>query len=76
MSQQIVLELLQQIGGSDTVSEISRFARQKYPDLSLSHYVGDRLRKLMKWGFVGYDADTNKYFIVIEQQKQKEGINE
>jgi hypothetical protein len=72
MSQQIVLELLQELGGSATVSEISRLAQQKHPDLSLSHYVGDRVRKLEKWGFICYDVISNKYFIVIEQQKQKQ----
>jgi len=46
-----VLELLQELGGIATVSEISTLAREKYPDLSLSHYVGNRLWKLKKWGF-------------------------
>jgi hypothetical protein len=41
--QQIVLELLKELCGVATVSEISRLAREKYPDISLSHYVGDRL---------------------------------
>jgi hypothetical protein len=44
MSQQIVLQLLQELGGIATSSEIIRLAREKYPDLSLWQYVGDRLR--------------------------------
>jgi Fe2+ or Zn2+ uptake regulation protein len=68
MSQQIVLQLLQELGGIATVSEIARLASQKYPDLSLSYYVTDVLRKLKKWGFVGYDVYTNKYFVVKEEE--------
>ena len=75
MSQQTVLKLLQQLGGIATVGEISRLASQKYPELSLPHYVGNKLRKLRKWGAVGYDAVTNKYFIVREEiQEQAETI--
>jgi len=45
------------------------------PELSLPHYVGNKLRKLRKWGAVGYDAVTNKYFIVREEiQEQAETI--
>jgi uncharacterized protein YlbG (UPF0298 family) len=41
----------------------------------LWHYVGDRLRKLKRWGFIGYDAVTNKYFIIaVEEEKQKAAI--
>jgi hypothetical protein len=68
MIQQTVLELLQEIGGIVTVSEIARLASQKYPDLSLSHYVGNRRRKLKKWRFIGYDPVTNKYFVVKEDE--------
>jgi hypothetical protein len=39
MSQQTVLQLLQELGGIATVSEIARLALQKYPNLSLSHYA-------------------------------------
>lgn len=66
MSQQIVLEL--ELGGIATSSEIIRLAREKYPDLSLSQYVGNMLRKLKEYGFIGYDAVTNKYFIIVQEQ--------
>ncbi|MFL6425697.1 MAG: hypothetical protein ACJ71R_19205 [Nitrososphaeraceae archaeon] len=46
MSQQAVLQILYELGGSATSSEIIKFAREKYPDLSLWQYMGDRLRKL------------------------------
>ena len=39
MSQQTVLQLMQELGGIATSSQIIRLASQKYPDLSLSHYV-------------------------------------
>ena len=45
-----------------TSREIIKLTREKYPNLSLSHYVGDRLRKLKKWGFVDYEMYTDKYF--------------
>jgi hypothetical protein len=63
MNQQTVLELLQELGGIATSSEIIRLAREKYPNPSLSHYVGNRLRKLKKWGFIGYDAVTGWYVV-------------
>jgi hypothetical protein len=47
--EQTVFELMQELGGAATVSEISRLAREKYPNLSLWSY-GDRFRKLKKWG--------------------------
>ena len=40
-----------------------------YPTLSLSQYVGNRLRKLKKWSFVDYEVYTNKYF--LSEQKRK-----
>jgi hypothetical protein len=54
-----------QFGCAATSSEIIRLARQKYPDLSLWQYVGDRLRKLKRWGLVDYDTKTSKYFIIV-----------
>lgn len=66
MSQQTVLQLLQELGGVATSSEIIKLARERYPNLSLCHYVGDRLRKLKKCGYVDYDAVNNKYFVVKE----------
>jgi hypothetical protein len=50
MSQQVVLQLLQELGGIAMSSEIIRLARKKYPDLSLWQYVDDRLRTLKNGG--------------------------
>jgi hypothetical protein len=61
------LEPLQELGGTATSSDIVRLAREKYPDLSLWQYVGNRLRKLRRSDFIGYDVVTNKYFIVKEE---------
>ena len=69
MSQQAVLQLLQELCGIATISEVSRLAQQKYPTLSLSQYVGNRLRKLKKWGFVDYEVYTNKYFRLERKRK-------
>jgi hypothetical protein len=30
---------------------------------------GNRLWKLKKWGFVGYDAVTSEYFVLKEETK-------
>jgi hypothetical protein len=52
MSQQAVLQLLHELGGTAISSEIIRLAREKYPNLSLWQYVGNRLRKLRKWAMM------------------------
>jgi len=51
-----------------TSREIIKLAKEKYPNLSLSHYVGDRLRKLKKWGFVD-QMYTDKYFRSEQRRK-------
>ncbi|MFL6420097.1 MAG: hypothetical protein ACJ71P_11860 [Nitrososphaeraceae archaeon] len=71
MSQQAVLQILYELGGSATSSEIIKFAREKYPDLSLWQYIGDRLRKLKRWGLVDYDTNINKYFIIVGGGEEK-----
>jgi hypothetical protein len=76
VSHQTVLQQLQELGGIATVSEIATLARERYPNLSLSHYVGNRLRKLKKWDYVGYDAVTDKYFVVNEQVAESITISE
>ena len=52
-----------------TSREIIKLTREKDPNLSLSHYVGDRLRKLKKWGFVDYEMYTDKYFRSEQRRK-------
>ena len=66
--------VLQESGDIATSSQIIKLARERYPNLSLSHYVGDRLRKLKKWGYIGYDPVTNKYFVVNEEVQATETI--
>jgi hypothetical protein len=74
MSQQIVLQLLQELGGVASSHEIRRLAREKYPNLTLWQYVGNRLLKLRKWGYIGYDVVTKKYFILQQEQIVGAGI--
>jgi hypothetical protein len=80
MSQQTVLELLAELGGTASSSEIIRLAREKYPDLSLWQYIGDRLRKLKRWGLIDYDTNSKKYFIITaleaEEQLQAEAFGQ
>ena len=57
------MQLLKELGGAASSSDISRFIRKKYPDLSLWQYVGDRLPKLKKQVLVDYDAIKDKQFI-------------
>jgi hypothetical protein len=52
MSQEDVYKLIKMLGGRATTAEIKKLAQQKYPDRTLHQYVGDRLKKLQKWGFV------------------------
>lgn len=54
MSQEDVLDILKEIGGSATITEIRDKAKSKYPTRSLYSYVGNRLHKLKKWGDVTY----------------------
>jgi hypothetical protein len=69
MSQQAVLELLTELGGTASSSEIIRLAREKYPELSLWQYIGDRLRKLKRWRLVDYDTNSKKYFIIFGEEQ-------
>ena len=50
MSEQTVMQLLKELGGAASSSEISRFTR---------------LWKLKKLGLVDYDANKNKQFIIV-----------
>lgn len=55
MSQKTVLALLRQAGPS-TTRELSKLAKERFPNSSLHLYCGDRLNKLHKWGMVEKDA--------------------
>jgi len=49
MSQSIIYEILEELGGEASNSEISKVAKERYPKLSLHKYVSNRLHKLAKW---------------------------
>jgi len=57
MSQEDVYKLIKLLGGRATTSEIRELARRTYPDRTLYQYVGDRLKKLQKWGLVEKDGE-------------------
>ena len=52
MSQKEVWDILKELGGTATTKQISMRAKEKFPELSLHAYVGNRLRKLEKNGYV------------------------
>lgn len=57
MSQEIVYELLEELGGKATTKQIRELAKKKYPKCSLHAYVHVRLNSLRKWGFVVRNFD-------------------
>lgn len=63
MSQKIVLQLLKDLGGRATWKQVSRLAKERFPEATLWSYVGQQLRKLQAWGVVDYDPRTREYFI-------------
>lgn len=62
MSQTTTLELLRYLGRA-TTRQLSHLAKERYPDLSLHLYIGDRLAKLEKWGIVQQD-EAGRWYIV------------
>jgi len=66
MSQKTVYELLKELGGKATSSQIRKLAQERYPDLTLYLYVTNRLRKLQRNGYVKYDAASGYWIIVSE----------
>jgi len=65
MSQQAVYELLQKLGGRATSREISQLALKMYPEYTLHSYVGNRLRKLQKNGYVRLDKEG--FWVIISK---------
>lgn len=65
MSQKKVYELLKALGGKATAKEISKLARERYPQASLYKYVYDRLYRLKKWGYIDRNSD-GQWFIIEE----------
>ncbi len=67
MSQSIVLELLNELGGVASLKEIRALAKKKYPDATLHSYISDRLRKLEKWGTIKREIQNSKIIWRVKQ---------
>ncbi len=52
MAQKEVYEILKELGGQATQKQIRDRAVEKYPTYSLHLYIGNRLRKLEKNGYL------------------------
>ena len=62
MSQEDVLQILKELGGKATQTEIRDRAKTKYPKSTLYSYISTRLKKLKEWGQIDYAE--GKWFIV------------
>jgi Fe2+ or Zn2+ uptake regulation protein len=56
MSQEAIYLILKELGGKATTKQISEKAKEKYPNFALWSYVGNRLKKLEKNGYVKRDV--------------------
>lgn len=63
MSQLEVLKILEELGGRARRVDISKKAKEKYPQYSLHLYVSDRLMKLRRSHTIEYDPLTREWFI-------------
>ncbi len=52
MSQEEVFKILKKLGGKATIKDITTYARDNYPNLSLYMYTTKRLKQMEKYGFV------------------------
>ncbi|MGA7861717.1 MAG: hypothetical protein WCB19_07660 [Thermoplasmata archaeon] len=52
MSQEKVQQILEDLGGRATISQIRKEAKRRYPGTTLYTYVSKRLAALEKWGVV------------------------
>jgi uncharacterized membrane protein len=52
MSQEEVYKIIKELGGEATYRQIKQRAKEKFPNSTLWQYVGDRLKKLEKKGYV------------------------
>lgn len=57
MSQKVVYELLEELGGKATTTQVSELAKKKYPKYTVYTYVSVRLKSLKKWGYVTRNND-------------------
>lgn len=52
MSQKIIYDLIEELGGEATTKQIKELALKRYPNLTLHTYVKNRLKKLENFGYV------------------------
>jgi Fe2+ or Zn2+ uptake regulation protein len=68
VSQEEIIIILKELGGEATTKEIKSRAKEKFPDLTLYHYVFDRLKKLEKWGYVkGIKTDNETSWELLKE---------
>jgi phosphoribosylaminoimidazole carboxylase (NCAIR synthetase) len=63
LSQKLILQILESLGGHATITQIREEAKLRYPSASLYNYAGQQLRKLRKWGVVTFDATKQEWMI-------------
>jgi len=52
MSQHEIYKIIKELGGEATPKQIRERAKEKFPEYSLWQYVGDRLTKLERNGYI------------------------
>ena len=52
MSQEEVFKILKILGGKASIKDITAYARDHYPNLSLYMYTTKRLKQMERYGFV------------------------
>lgn len=65
MSQDDVMLLLDELGGSATNAELGDLALAKWPKRTLHQYINDRLKKLQKAGYVTCDRSEDPAVLVL-----------
>lgn len=68
MSQEDVLEILRELGGTASTDAIRERAREKFPTATLANYVWDRLTRLEKWGRVRRE-NRGTLWTIVEEKK-------
>ena len=58
MCQEEVYKIIKELGGEAAHKEIKQRAKEKFPHLSLYQYVGDRLTKLKRKGYLTRMCDN------------------
>ena len=67
MSQDDIYEILKELGGEASTSDIRKRAKEKFPDRSLYSYVTNRLKKMEKKGILqSTDYGSDKMWEIVE----------